>query len=149
MKPPKTDFKNREASSVEKIKTDEFVTGIIENIKYEEKHVWRAFEGNEPRPPGPAVKFVFVINGYKFPHYTEWMTFSYHEKSKLFTKFIQPLVANAKPYMDFDLDQLKGLKVKMLWKDKKNPLFQEIETIRPLEAKVIPVSGEESETVPF
>lgn len=49
--------------------------------------------------------------------------------------------------MDFDLDQLKGLKVKMLWKNKtyEGKEYQTIETIRPIGKKVIPINSPSSD----
>jgi len=138
---------------MEKIKTDDFVTGMIEDVLYDMQHTFKGYgkdESGAPKPDtvGPAVRLVFSVDGYKFPHKTSWMKFSYSEKSNLFKKYIASLVHGAKEYMDFDLDQLKGLRVKMLWADKGD--YQHIETIRPIGDKVLPVAKPDSEeTVPF
>lgn len=125
---------------LEKVKTDEFVSGFIEDILYDTEHLFKGFKG-APDEKKPAVRLVFLVDGYKFPKKTNWMKFNYSAKSNLFKKFIEPLVADAKEYMKFDLDQLKGLKVKMLWKD--NGDFQNIETIRPADGKkVLPLNLE-------
>jgi hypothetical protein len=130
MKPPvkKMDY--------EKIATDDFVTGHIEDVLYDMEHSFKGFEGS-PDETKPGVRLVFVIDGYKFPHKTGWMKFSYSSKSNLFKKYVSSLVKDAKEYMEFDLDQLKGMKVKMLWVDKDE--YQYIETIRPVGEKVIAV----------
>jgi hypothetical protein len=85
------------------------------------------------------------VEGCKYPKSSGWMIFSYGEKSKLYTKYLTSLVKNAHPDMDFDLDQLKGLKVKMLWKNiGETGDFQGIETIRPFNQKVVPLNTEPS-----
>lgn len=138
MKPPvkKLDY--------EKIRTDEFVTGTIEDIVYDEEHVFKGFKGS-PDTTQCGVRLVFNIDGYKYPHKTGWMKFNYSAKANIFKKYLMSLVEGAKEYMDFDLDQLKGMKVKMLWAD--NGEFQNIETIRPVDGKkLIPVAAEQEKT---
>lgn len=123
---------------MEKIKTDEFVTGFIEDILYDQEHTFKGFQG-APDSVKPAVRLVFTIDGYKYQHKTGWMKFNYSAKSNLFKKYVASLVADAKEYMKFDLDQLKGMKVKMLWAD--NGDFQNIETIRPADGqKIVPLN---------
>lgn len=119
----------------EKVKTDDFVIGVIEDIKYEKEHEFN-YKGEMKK--ADAVRIKFHIDGYKYSKQTPWMTFSYGEKTNLFTKYIMTLVENAEPDMDFDLDQLKGLKVRMLWKDKGE--YQHIETIRPVGKKITPLN---------
>lgn len=128
MKPPKREI------TYEKITTDDFVIGHIEDVLYEKDRTFR-FNGEEKK--SDACRLKFVIDGYKYPHSTPWMKFSYGEKTNLYKKYISSLVAEAKPDMEFDLDQLKGMKVKMLWKNDGD--YQHIETIRPVEGKIIPV----------
>lgn len=120
---PKTEY--------EKVPTGEFVNGVIQEIQYDEKHVFKG--ADEPKA---GVRLKFTMQGCQFPHYSRWMTFGNSEKSKLYTDFIQPLVEGAKPYKDFDLEILKGMKVKMLWVD--NEEYQNLKLIQPLEAKVNP-----------
>lgn len=146
----------------EKVSTSDFLMGVISDIEYDEKHTFKGFGKNPDGTPKPdriasAARFKFSIEGYKFPHYSRWLSFSYGEKSNLFQKYLVPLVEGAKPDMDFDLDQLKGLKVKMLWTEKNN--FQTIETIRPATKKIVPmvihdqvaetVESEPDDEVPF
>jgi len=126
MKPPKTENKD-----YEKVPTDDFVTGTIEEIKYEQDHEFK-FKGESKRKP--AVRLKFKIDGLQYPHYSRWMTFNYGEKSNLLLKYLIPLVEGAHPDMDFDLDALKGMKVKMLWNEQNG--FQSVETIRPLGKKL-------------
>lgn len=137
MKPPRT------TTEYEKVKTDDFIKGEIEDVLYDMDHTFK-FQGNEKK--GPAVRLKFRLEGYKYPHFTRWMYFSYGEQTNLFSKYVMSLVEGAEKDMDFDLDKLKGMKVKTLWKEKNN--FQSIDTIRPLEGKILagaPVFGAQSE----
>lgn len=127
MKPPKRQME------YEKIKTDDFVAGTISEIVYDQEHLFKGYNG-EPDTHSPGVRLVFTVDGYKFAHKTPWMRFSYSAKANLYKKFVAPLVANAEEYMEFDLDLLKGMKVRMLWAD--NGEYQNIETIRPIGDKV-------------
>lgn len=142
MKPIKREF--------EKVKTDDFVTGVIDSYQFEEQHVFKGPIGNTTNS---AIRFKFVIDGCEYPKYSRWMTFSYNEKANLYLKYLTALVKGAKPNMDFDLDQLVGVYVKMLWKnDIKNPDFQSLDVIRPVGDLVTPLnSGEsiEEERLPF
>jgi hypothetical protein len=130
MKPPKRSYE------YEKVSTGDFVVGVIDTIQYEELHDFK-FEGKAKQ--APACRFKFVINGYAYPHYSGWMTFNYGKKSNLYTKYLVNLVENAFPDMDFDLDNLRGLKVKMLWANRGE--YQHVETIRPDGQKVPFVDG--------
>lgn len=128
MKPQKTSF------NYEKVSIEDFVSGIVEDIQYEESHTFKGFNGAADKVQ-PAVRFKFKLDGYEYPHYSRWMKFNYGEKANLYTKYLAPLVEGAAPDMDFDLDLLKGLKVKTLWSEKNG--FQNIETIRPIGKKVV------------
>ena len=127
MKPQKSDIE------YEKIDINDFVTGTIDEIQYEQDHLFKGFQGAEDKKR-PAVRFKFVVNGYQHKHYSRWMTFSYGEKTNLYLKYLVSLVEGALPDMDFDLDKLKGMAVKMLWKEQNG--FQSIETIRPIGGKL-------------
>ena len=128
MKPPK-----REDMQFEKLKTDDFIIGEISDVQYEETHTF--MKGTQYEKQGPAVRFKFKMDGYQHPHYSRWGYFSYGEKSNLYLKYLVPLVEGATPDMDFDLDQLKNLRVRTLWQEKNN--FQSIEVIRPVEGKIL------------
>lgn len=128
MKPPK-----QEKTEYEKVNTEDFVFGVIEEVQYEQEHLFKGFQGAEDKRK-PAARFKFKIEGCQFPHYSRWMAFSYAEKSNLLNKYLVPLVEGAEPDMDFDLDALRGFKVKMLWSEKNG--FQNIETIRPVGKKL-------------
>ena len=125
MKPPKRDI------NYEKVKCDDFIQGEIDSIQYDENHKF-GFEGKEKI--APAVRFIFALDGYEFKHYSRWMTFSYGEKTNLYLKYLTALVEGAQPDMDFDLDSLKGMKVRVLWSEKND--FQFVETIRPVGKKI-------------
>ena len=73
----------------EKVTTDDFVVGVIEDIKYEKD---REFSYQGEKKKVDAVKIKFHVDGYKFSKQTPWMTFSYNEKSNLYTKYISSLV---------------------------------------------------------
>ncbi len=143
MRPPA-----RSKTEFEQVKVDEWIPGIVEDIKYEmeRKSMW---EGKER--VGPMVRFKFKLDGYNFPHYSRWMSFSTGEKSNLYKKYLMPLVDRAEPEMDFDLDALKGMQVKIMFSQ--NGDFQNVEMIRPIGAK-IPATAEPlepagEETIPF
>lgn len=140
----------RDSSSIlyEKVSTEDFVAGIIEEVQYQKEHIFKGYgkdENGNPRPDKklPATRFKFKLEGCEYPHYSKWMFFGYSEKSNLYLKFLVPLVEGAKPDMDFDLDQLKGMKVKTLWVNKGD--FQHIETIRPIGKKITPLNVTEDE----
>lgn len=122
----------------EKVNTSDFVTGVIEDIERDKEHK-KIYQGKESIKD--CIRFVFNIEGCKFPHRSNWMTFNYSAKGNLFGKYLTSLVDGAKEYMKFDVEQLKGMKVKMLWKDVGD--FQAVETIRPVEKKIIPLNSTE------
>lgn len=128
MKPPE-----QKQTEFEKVDTNDFVTGEIADIQYEQEHLFKGYNGAEDKKR-PAVRLKFKVDGYKHQHYSRWMTFSYGDKSNLFLKYLVPLVEGAQPDMDLDLDVLKGVKVKMLWSEKNG--FQSVETIRPIGKKI-------------
>lgn len=119
----------------EKVITDEWVIGIIEDIQRDENRD-TGFKDEETQKPiiKDCVRFKFKLDGYAYPHYSRWMSFSYHEKSTLLKKYIFNLVEKAKPDFDFDIEKLKGLRVKLMWQD--NGDFQNIEMVRPASEKI-------------
>lgn len=126
MRPPK-----RENIDYERIPVyDEWIKGVIEDVQLEENH---QFKGQFAKV-GDAVRFKFKLEGCEYSHRSGWMTYSYGEKSNLFLKYLKYLVEGAEPDMDFDLDKLRGLKVKTMWSA--NGDYDNLEQIRPLEAKV-------------
>lgn len=128
MKPPK-----REKTEFEKVSTEDFTVCTIAEISYDMEHKFTGYQGAEDKIK-PAVRFKFLVEGYKFPHYSRWMSFNFGEKSNLFLKYLVPLIEGATPDMDFDLDALKGMKIKILWAEKNE--FQYPETIRPIGKKL-------------
>ena len=117
-------------TNFEKVKTGDFVNGVIEDIKYDPEHK-STWQGKEKI--SSAVRIIFKLDGYQYPHGTPWMTFTYGDKSNLYKKFMLKLVENAKPDMVFDIDLLKSMKVKTIWVD--NGDYQNLELIQPLENK--------------
>lgn len=124
---------NKEKTQFEKVPMDDFVIGTIEAIEYDQEHLFKGYNGAEDKIK-PAVRFKFKIENLSYSHYSNWMSFSYAEKANLYIKYLTPLVSEAAPNMDFDLDRLKGMKLKMLWTEFKG--FQKPETIRPFNGKI-------------
>lgn len=113
----------------EQVAIDEWITGIISDVLYEPEH---QFTGAFARV-GEAVRLKFKLDGYEKPHYSAWMTFSYSEKANLYKTFIVKLVEGAHEYFDFDVDLLKGMKVKTMWTEtvKGDRTYQSISMIKP------------------
>lgn len=127
MKPPKND-----KIEYERIPTyDSWIEGTINDIEYDEKHK-RSFKGEEKI--GPCVRFKFGLVGCSFPHRSRWLTFSYGDKASLYKNFVSVLVEGAKPDMGFDLDALKGMKIKTMWTQDGD--FDNLSMIRPLTKKL-------------
>lgn len=130
LKPPP-----RTKQDYEKVDTEDWVTGVIEEIQSDEKRD-TGFKDEDTGEPiiKHMIRFKFKLEGYHYPHYSRWMALSYHEKANLYKKYLFNLVAGAAPDMDFDLESLEGCPVKMMWSN--NGDFQNIEMIRPVGAKV-------------
>jgi len=115
----------------EKVKIGEFVFGTIDNIEYDNEH---EFKMKGEKKISPAVRLVFKLDGCEYPHRSRWMTFSYAEKSNLYSKYLSKLILGAMPDMDMDLDVLKGVKVKTIWNEQND--FQWPESIFPVGEKL-------------
>lgn len=140
MKPPQ-----RPKTEYEHIpKYDEWISGEIADIEYDQEHK-KMFQGEEKI--GPAVRFKFTLEGCSFPHRSRWLTFSYGEKSNLYKQFLSHLIKDVEPDMDFDLDILKGLKIKTMWARKDE--YENLEMIRPLGEKIAVPPSVEAEEVSF
>lgn len=132
----------------EKLPTNKFVFGQIDEITYDTEHLFKGYgkdKDGKPKPDSiaPAVRITMILDGMKFPRKTPWMRFSYSDKANLYILFVEPLVEGAKPYMKFDLDQIKGMKIQTLWKDKGE--FQNLTTVMPADGKKIsPLLAEEA-----
>jgi hypothetical protein len=127
MRPPA-----RKTTDFEKVRTGDFILGTIDKIEYENEHTFKGYQGAADKV-APAIRIVFKLEGYEYPHRSRWMNFNMGEKANLYKKYVTKLVANAKPDMDFDLDELIGMKVKTIWED--NGDFQNLESIYPAEQK--------------
>lgn len=130
MKPPP-----RIRPEYEKVGTEDWVSGSIEDIQRDEKRD-TGFKDEETAEPiiKDCVRFKFKLDGCSYAHYSRWMTFSYHEKAGLFKKYLCSLVEGAKADMEFDIERLKGMKIKTMWAN--NGEFQNLEMIRPVEKKL-------------
>jgi hypothetical protein len=127
MRPPK-----RSNKDYEKVKIGEMISGVIEEVQYDMEHKFKGFQGKEDTIQ-PAVRLKFMLDGYKFPHFSRWMKFSLGEKANLYKKYVSKLIENAEPDMDVDIDALKGMRVKTVWSEDRD--FQNIDAIYPEGAK--------------
>lgn len=127
----------KKAFSYEKVPTGDFVLGEIVEIEYDMNHTFKGFQGKEDTVQA-GVRLVFKLDKCQHLHKTRWMKFSYHEKAGLYKSFLSKLVEGAAPGMEFDLDRIKGMKVKTIWAD--NGDFQNIENIFPLTKKIVHVA---------
>jgi hypothetical protein len=109
----------------------DFVPGVIEVIEYDPTHK-TTYLGEQSEKF--CVRIGFRLDGYNFLHRSRWLTFSYGEKANLYKKFISKLVKNAKPDMCFDLDVLKGLRVKTIWVE--NGEYENLENVFPEGEKI-------------
>lgn len=115
-------------------KYDEWIPGIIEDIRLEENRATGFLDDKTKQPKfADQVRFKFKLEGHAYPHYSRWMTYSLGEKANLYLKYIKHLVESAQPDMKFDLDNLKGFKIKTMWSQ--NGDFDNLEQIRPAGAK--------------
>ena len=115
----------------EAVKCEEWIRAEVTEVKYEEAHEF----GGQFAKTGEAVRIVFKLEGYAQPKSSRWLTFSYGEKSNLWLKFLKPLVPGAKPYMDFDIQELKGTKCKLMFTASDSDdgkTFYNIEMVRPI-----------------
>ena len=136
MKPPKREY--------EQVKIDDWINGEISDIQYEDEHEF-TYKGNKSTAPG--VKIIMKLEGYKDAKHTRWMYFNYSEKSNLYKKFLVPLVVGAKPNMDFDLDTLKGAKIKVMYSQ--NGEYQNLEMVRPMVPLAPVVAPAKKEKLPL
>ena len=118
----------------ERVKEDEWLEGTIDDIEYdlERKSMWKGQE-----KVGPAVRIKMSFDGYKYPKSSGWLSFVYAAKSNLFKTYIVPLVEDAKEFMKFDIELLKGLRIKAMWEtNPNNPDYQNLVRIKPVDGKV-------------
>lgn len=121
MKPPKREF--------EQVVVDEWIKAEIVDVQYEKD---REFTHKGNKSTSDAARIIFRLEGYKDQKPTQWMRFNYAQKSNLFNMFLLPLVPGATPNMDFDLDNLKGMNVKVMYAQKGE--YQNLFGVRPLGA---------------
>lgn len=138
--------KKMDPKDYEKVVVNDLLPTVIEEIQYEPDHTFKGFKG-APDTVGVAVRFKLQIEGMKFHKYTRWMKFMMGEKSNLFTKYLAPLVDGIEPDSKFDLDHLKGMKIKTLWKE--NGDFQNLEIIIPHASKIPYTDQPFSDSPPF
>ena len=124
MKPPRKEY--------EKIRVDEWLQGEIVDIQYEKEH---EFNYKGVKSVGPAAKIQIELKGYKDKKSTGWLSFNYSQKSNLYKFFIEPLVEGARPNMDFDLDNLKNLRIKVMYAQKGE--YQNLFAVRPDQTKIL------------
>jgi hypothetical protein len=127
----------RSKDDYEKVKVGEFICGVIEKIEYDMEHKF-TYKGVDKI--AAAVRIVFKLDGYAFPHRSRWMNFNVGEKSNLYKRYLAKLVEDAQPDMSFDFDQLEGMRVKTIWEESND--FQSIESIFPEGKKIVPMDPE-------
>lgn len=126
---------------MEPVPCDEFLGATIADVKYEEAH---NFTGQFARV-GEAVRIQFTLDpiggkSFEHPKYSRWMSFNYDEKSNLFKNYIKPLVRDAKPYMDFDVTKLKGVRCRLMFEESQNDegkKFYNITMVKPEKGAVV------------
>ncbi|MFA5499466.1 MAG: hypothetical protein WC404_00125 [Candidatus Omnitrophota bacterium] len=131
MRPPKKEY--------EKVPTGIPVNGIIHEVQYDEKRNWKGFIDPETGVAKkdsifPGVRFVFDLDGCTYQHHSRWMKFNVGSQSNLFNKYLVNLIENAVPDMDFDLDELRGMRVTTVWADDGD--YQKIESISATGPKI-------------
>lgn len=132
MRPPKREY--------EKVEVDTWINGRITEIEYKVNPPYKSPSSGKEYP---AVRIALELEGYKQPKRTPFMLFSYAKSSNLYALFVESLVEGAYEYMDLDLDQLKDLRVKVMFEQKGD--YQNILRIRPREAKAIPAPVEDGD----
>lgn len=125
----------------EQVVVDEWISGEIVDIQYEQDHEF-THKGN--KKIADAVKILIRLDGYHDSKSTGWWTFNYAEKSNLYNLFIKSLVAGATPNMEYDLDNLKNMKIKVMYSQ--NGEYQNLTMVRPLKMNG-GVTGIRKETV--
>ena len=133
----------------EKLPIGTFVEGVIVMVDRDKEYATKYKDDTGETVVMDAVKLKFSLQGIEYQKSTPWMRFSYSEKSNLFKKFIVPLVEGAKKDMDFDIEQLVGMKIKTIWIDGEDPKYQNLQLILPLDNKIVPDPNFESDAAPF
>lgn len=126
----------------EKIAVDEWVLGVIDDVLCDPAH---EFTLKGEKKTGPAIRFVFKLDGYQYPKKSRWMTPYTTENSNLYKLFLKPLCPNFDPKnKEVDLERLKGLQVKLMFANDGD--YQNITQIRPLEQNLnLILSGKDVE----
>lgn len=133
-------FPVRPRREYEKVPVEVWINGEIEEVQYKDDHE------NFNKEKVQGVRLKLKLEGCSYPHYTRWMTFGCAEKSNLYKLVILPLVQDAKPFMDFDMDELTGFKIKSMWSN--NDEYQNLDMMRPINGKLVPSgAGEPPEEV--
>ena len=115
--------------------------GRIVEVQEEPDHLFKGYTIKKSGKVVPdrnvdAVRFVFEFDGYKEKHYSRWMAFNYDDRSNLYKKYLVPLVSGIKPYMNFDIQQLKDMEIQATWGESDNG-YQHLETIIPKTKKIV------------
>ena len=123
----------------ERVVDDEWVEGVIIDVqeRVNDKKKYKE-DGVEKFKTVDEVRLVFKLDGYKFNHYSRWSTKSVNKKANLFVKYLKELVPGLLPDKAIDLDALKNMKVKTMWKSNtldNGVTYQSVAMVRPLETK--------------
>lgn len=139
---------DRSDKEFEKVIIDEWITGEIVDVQ-EKKNVEKTFLNRETNEKEThtidQIRLKFKLEGYKYSHYSRWMTASMNEKSNLF-KILQQLYGERiLPDIGVNLDLLKGVKVKTMWDEIKladGRMFQLPDKIRAVNSERLPAIWE-------
>lgn len=126
----------------ERVPVDTWIPGEVKDIEYDTEHTF-TFQGKSKTLKG--VRIVFALDGYEWPKRTRWMKFMYAPRAALYLKYMVALVSGATPNMDFDIDTLKGLRIKTMWDQKPlgdGRIFQFIDKVKPLDQPLVYTPGQ-------
>ncbi|HET9146153.1 MAG TPA: hypothetical protein VFN81_08715 [Sphingomicrobium sp.] len=126
MKPPK------KIRDFETVPVDKWMAGTITAIEHDPAHM---FGGGPTANVNEAIRITFSIDGLRFPHRTGWMTFSYGPGATLLERYLKSLVDGARADMDFDIEDLRSMRVETLWRPTPRGK-QDVAAIRPLGEKL-------------
>jgi hypothetical protein len=124
----------------ERLAIDEWLVGDIVEVQSRlnsEKKVQNKETKEWTIRPTEEVRFVFRFDGYRFSHFSRWLTRSLAENSNLYTQFLSKLTPNVDLTKPVDIELLVGMKVKAMWDERDtkdgSDKFQYIANIKPLE----------------
>jgi len=121
----------------ESVQIDEWITGSILDVEHrlnENKKVKDKLTGEMTTKSAQELRLILGLDGYAFNHNSRWLTASMNKESNFYKNFVAKLMPDVKPNTDFDSDELKGMKVKVMYENTEwqGKTYQNISAIRPL-----------------